>query len=254
MSKNKRAGRSKSMIWVLASRDQTSLPEWLAHPLTAHEPVYNPAIKVGAIRRALIWATARYPKSCLLLLLACALAVCAALLIVSAREARDELIMLALIELPLLSGLIYTLWPTLLYRLTGLPKPAARPSNRSAKQRSARLYYRGSCVTRLFLAGSAAVLWFWFVIFAQTQYKRGAGPWGAVAICLMVVPFLGFSVFQFLRAGREMRGLFVKPSLSLLRQNRKILAKSAGSSARRVRRQKTLPEQEVEQMPEERPT
>jgi hypothetical protein len=141
MNKSKRSGRSNGMAWIRARRDQIRLPEWLWRPLTLHEPVYNPAIRVGGVRWALIWATARHPKTSFLAWLVPAMLAWAVFFIFSLRQASAALITYALLELPFLLGLLYLLWPMLLYRLTGLPKPAARPSGRSATQMSARNFY-----------------------------------------------------------------------------------------------------------------
>jgi hypothetical protein len=221
MGKSKHSDTPRERTWVRARRDQTSLPQWLSQPFIPHEPVYNPTIKAGLLRRGLIWMTARYPKACFLLMLAAIVSAWGAFFVFSLRQSSHTLLSLSAIQLPLLVGLLWTLWPTLLYRLVGLPKPAARPSGRSARQRAARAYYRGSCVTRLLFAGNAALLWVWLIAFAFIRYDREAGPWLNIAICLVLLPILAACIAIPLKAIKD--SVFTRPSLPLPRQNDDVL-------------------------------
>ncbi|HEU5369759.1 MAG TPA: hypothetical protein VFU69_14900 [Ktedonobacterales bacterium] len=243
MSKGKHSDAPKEKTWVRASHDQTRLPQWLSQPLTPHEPIYNPAAKVGALRWMLIWASARYPKICFLLWLVPALVAWGVLLAFSVHLASGTLIFLALLELPLLLALLYLLWPMLLYRLAGLPRPAARPS-RSKTQLSAQAYYRGSCLIWLCALGSAAVPATWGIVLAL-HLSDDAG-FGAVPLFLFLVSLGLLLALAILKGIWQVVGLFRHNPMRSMPYRRSDLVPDHGDgSAHKSRRRKapeTMPE------------
>lgn len=251
MSKSRRPGKRAGMSRLRIHLDQTRLPQWLVQPWTPHEIVYNPTIKAGLLRRMLIQVTAAYPKTCFLLLLAAVFAAWVAFLVFSRQQLSDALFALSLFELPFVAGLTMTLWPMVLYRLYGLPRPAARPYSRSAKQRSARAYYRGSYLTFFFLFFSAAIAWLWWVILAFSQSGGNMGAWMIFAISLLALPILAPFVFII---ARGIKGVsHVKPVLPSTEQGGDLLPENTAGSRGKRRRRKTRKEgeQAMEQEPPE---
>lgn len=249
MSKSKRPGKLMGMSKLRAHLDQTSLPQWLKQPWTSHEMVYNPAIKAGLLRRMLIQVTAAYPKICFLVLLAAVFAVWAVFLIISLHLSSDALFALSVFELPFVAGLTMALWPMVLYRLYGLPKPAARPYSRSEKQRNARFYYRGSYLVFFFLFFSAAIAWLWWLVLAFSQSGGNMGAWMIVAIGLLTLPILGPVVFV---VARGIKGiLHVKPDLPLPKQRVDLVPENTAGGRRKRQRRKTQEAQGGDQQPPE---
>ncbi len=244
MSNSKRPCKPKEKTWVRARRDQTSLPQWLSQPLTPHEPIYNPASKVGALRWMLIWASARYPKTCFLVWLILALLAWVAFLILSLRQPGGALIPYALVELPLWLGLFWTLWPMLLYRLSGLPKPAARPSGRSAKQLSARNFYQGSALTLVFLAGNGGILWIWALVFLFAR-PDGASVSDTLVAAVFLLPLALAVGYPLFKGVWQVIGILRKrPSREIPTNHSDLVPDDAGTIGRKNRRRKTPGEQQ----------
>ncbi len=236
MTRGKRSGVPKEKTWVQASRDQTRLPDWLAHPFARHEPTYNPTIKVGTLRWALIWGTARYPKTSFAFLLALPLLAWAVFFAFSLAQPEDTLIPYALGELGLLVVLFWSLWPLLLYRLCGLPKPALRPSDRSATQQTARRYAQVSGVALALLIANIIALWLWTVNFVMGSDVDAIGLGGAVVLFVVVPALLlfGYPLFKALRI------LFKKPRRERPQSQNDLVPDEPG---RRPRRRKVAAQQ-----------
>jgi hypothetical protein len=218
MSKKKRPDRARGMTKVRARLDEKSLPNWLNQPLKPHEPTYNPTIEVGRVRMGLIWATASHPLACFLGLLAPLVLAWVVFGVVSIERENDTLNVLAVFELPLLVGLLFTLWPRLLYRLAGFPPPALRPSSRSAVQTMARTYYQDASFMWLFLLVNAVVLVVWSLAFLSLRSDSTFDGWAILAVTLLALPVVGPVIWACVAALWRLGRLFGAPRNHATRQ------------------------------------
>jgi hypothetical protein len=229
MPKGKRSGAPKDKTRVPVNRDQTRLPDWLDHPLTRHQPMYNPTIKVGTLRWALIWGTARYPKTSFGLFLAFPLLLWGAFFAFTLAQPGDALIPFAVAELPLLVLLLVVVWPVLLYRLSGLPRPALRQPGRSQTQILARCYSGFSGAPVVLLIGNGAVLWLWSINFTTGGDFDTLDPGLAFAVFIGVPGLLLFGYPLF----RAFRVFFRKPRREMSRQKSDLHPDAQGRTSRR---------------------